>query len=427
MRVRGPLSLLWGLQAVLSGVSHQRIWQKWDFGVMPWVGVNNRAELEAGLKCSSCLLSFSVDNGTEWLHLGGDLHTFMPIVTSPGQSSPTSDLSLTTALQLVKETGNNNIGVFISFVTPSIIPESLSSISSLFPQPNLSFPLLVSLVLMGSSSSPSPVSLVPSDSLTSLQDLVPGAIPTLGWDTRHGLDPVWERMEREAILKTFQINRIRRVIAHLYRSPEDIPADDVRFVELLKQRLELSSPTSFSSLVTEQLYSAIDTNGHHKLEKGPWAPKYTRRRPPRRKSVRALLQEYYLNTTTYTESDISRMKEIAGKIKHGQPLALTVRAGLAASQEGSEAVAGLMRGMNNSVVVVTKKDTDREQASDIRLLTTAIGRERVISGLPGRLIDTKEEGRIPEPRNSLNYNSGSEGNQGPAVFAISLALCTFIL
>jgi len=385
---------------------------------MTWVQVNNRADLESGLKCTACLLSLSVDNGTEWLHLGGDLNTFLPIVTSPGQSSPTSDLTLSTALQMVKESGNNNIGVYISFLTPSIIPSSLSSISSIFPSPSLSLPLLVSLTLVGSSS------LAPPDSLSSLQALVPGAVPTLAWDTRHGLDPVWERMEREAILKAFQINRIRRVIAHLYRSPKDIPAEDVRFIELLKQRLEQSNPSSFSSLGVEQLYSAIETNGHHKLEKGPWAPRYARR-PPRKKSVRVLLQEYYLNTTAYTEADTGSMREVVGSLRKGHPLAFTVRAGLVVSQEGSEAVAGLMEEVKNSVVIVTKKETDREEASDLRLLTNAIGKERIISGIPG-ILEASEEGRIPEPRNSLKLSSDAEERTNislVAIFFSILCLC----
>ena len=44
-----------------------------------------------------------VNNGTEWLHLGGDINTFLPIVTEHSQTAATSDLSLEQALNMVKE------------------------------------------------------------------------------------------------------------------------------------------------------------------------------------------------------------------------------------------------------------------------------------------------------------------------------------
>ena len=45
-----------------------------------------------------------VNNGTEWLHLGGDINTFLPIVTEQNLAAATSDLTLETALSVIKET-----------------------------------------------------------------------------------------------------------------------------------------------------------------------------------------------------------------------------------------------------------------------------------------------------------------------------------
>ena len=45
-----------------------------------------------------------VNNGTEWLHLGGDINTFLPIVTEQNLAAATSDLTLETALSMIKET-----------------------------------------------------------------------------------------------------------------------------------------------------------------------------------------------------------------------------------------------------------------------------------------------------------------------------------
>ena len=44
----------------------------------------------------------------EWLQLGGDLHNFLPIVTSQTPVVSTSDLSLAHALQTVKKVMADN-------------------------------------------------------------------------------------------------------------------------------------------------------------------------------------------------------------------------------------------------------------------------------------------------------------------------------
>ena len=43
------------------------------------------------------------DLPSEWLHLGGDVNKFLPILTSPTQVVSTSDLSLQQALQTIKQ------------------------------------------------------------------------------------------------------------------------------------------------------------------------------------------------------------------------------------------------------------------------------------------------------------------------------------
>jgi len=225
--VRVALGLLCSFLPCL-GV-RDRFWGDKDLVDVPWVSVTNRAGLEEGLKCDTCILGLQVDNGTEWLHLGGDLNTFLPIVSEPVQTAATSDLSLLAALMMVREGAGpqSSIGLHISFLTPSILPSSLSVISSVFPEPDLPLPLFVSAEVLTSSSSSSQTT--HPELLETLSVLVPGATPVLGWSTRHGLDPLWERINREAVLKEFQVSRIVRVVEHLYRSPQSIPKDDEPF------------------------------------------------------------------------------------------------------------------------------------------------------------------------------------------------------
>merc|ERR1719228_2241841 len=275
--------------------------------------VTNRASLEIGLKCNSCLLVMKVNNGTEFLHLGGDINTFLPIVTEHSQTAATSDLSLEQALGIVKEkmdNKKNHIGLYVSFLTPTIAPSAISVMPSIFPEPNLPFPLLVSATVLDASGGQSSTPLMDGQEfLSSLTVLVPGATPVLGWATFHGMDKVWKRMENDQILKEFQTSRIVRVVEHLYNDPEDIPKEDVRFVELLQKKLERTNPTSFTDLAVGQLIKAIDANGHHKLEKDPFVPRYASR-PPRKDPVRELLPEYYINSSSYSADDVGNMLNI---------------------------------------------------------------------------------------------------------------------
>ena len=67
------------------------------------ISLHSRASLETGLTCTSCVLAMQVNNGTEYLHLGGDINTFLPIVTEHSQTAATSDLTLEQAMSLIKK------------------------------------------------------------------------------------------------------------------------------------------------------------------------------------------------------------------------------------------------------------------------------------------------------------------------------------
>ena len=55
------------------------------------------------MTCSHCMLAMQINNGTEFLHLGGDINTFLPIVTEHSQTAATSDLTLDLAMSIIKE------------------------------------------------------------------------------------------------------------------------------------------------------------------------------------------------------------------------------------------------------------------------------------------------------------------------------------
>ena len=109
----------------------------------------NRASLETGLKCSKCMLSLKVQNGTEWLHIGGDLDNFVPIVTSPSQSVATSDLTLEFALKRIKNQRKRSdfLGIFIDLASSSSLNQTVTILSSIFNKTLPDFPILVSIKL----------------------------------------------------------------------------------------------------------------------------------------------------------------------------------------------------------------------------------------------------------------------------------------
>jgi len=401
---------------VVMGVDVASFWEEEGLTMsdVPWVKVTNRASLEKGLKCRSCILSMQVNNGTEWLHLGGDINTFLPIVTEHSQSAATSDLTLEQTLSLVKEKMGitpSKIGVYISFLTPGIAPSSISVMSSIFPEPSLPFPLIVSANVLDASGGESSTPLMDGQEfLSSLADLVPGATPVLGWSTYHGMDKVWKRIENDEILKQFQTSRIVRVVEHLYSDPEKIPKEDVRFVELLQKKLERTNPTSFTELAVEQLVKSIETNGHHKLEKDPFAPRYASR-PPRKDPVRELLPEYYLSSSSYSAKDVDSMLAL---VRGKGGVGFAVRAGLVSNQADSSHVVRLVNTVKGGFVVVTTDPADRESRDIIKQFVKNIGSDKVIVSLEKDIVDeadlvNADDGRIPQPRNS-QLNIASDKN-----------------
>ena len=54
----------------------------------------------------------------------------------------------------------------------------------------------------------------------------------------HGLDPVWSRIAGEGILKEFQRSRLEGLVDRLWREPTRLHEQEVRFAELLDQKLE---------------------------------------------------------------------------------------------------------------------------------------------------------------------------------------------
>ena len=86
------------------------------------------------MRCGGCMLALNVDNGTEWLQLGGDDHSFGPIVTARLQAVASSDLSLVTALTTVREQrkGEDPLGVYIHLAENTITDQALEVISTVF-------------------------------------------------------------------------------------------------------------------------------------------------------------------------------------------------------------------------------------------------------------------------------------------------------
>jgi len=148
------MGLLLLLMVVLGAVGEE----EGGLAHLQWTPVADRASLTAALDCNSCLLGLQITNGTEWLQIGGRDDTFLPIVTKESQVAATSDLSLKSALAAFSEkrassssSSSQQSGLHISFLTPAIVESSLDVIGSLFPQPNLPFPILISVVVLDSS------------------------------------------------------------------------------------------------------------------------------------------------------------------------------------------------------------------------------------------------------------------------------------
>ena len=147
------------------------------------------------------MLSLHVANGTEWLHLGGEIDKFLPIVIAPAQSVATSDLSLAWAVARILDTRKQEhpLGVFIFFSTHSVIPQALDVLSSIWDQERANFPILLATNIYSTdsiriNSTNDEISYSVQEYLSLLDEKFPAAIPVVGWETFHGMDKVWQRV-----------------------------------------------------------------------------------------------------------------------------------------------------------------------------------------------------------------------------------------
>ena len=286
--------------------------------------------METGLKCSKCMLSLKVQNGTEWLHIGGDLDNFVPIVTSPSQSVATSDLTLEFALNRIKDQRkhSDSLGIFIDLTSLSSLNQTVTILSSIFNETLHDFPILMSIKL----------TYLPDEdetqySATNFLDLLKENIPfvtgVIGWETYHGMDQVWRRIEDEGLLLNFQLLRIVGLIDQLYQKPMVISQEEVRFVQVLHRKLELANPQSFTFIALEQLLKALDANGNRVLEStSNKKPRYRQRHS--RLSVgpiREVLSDYYIVKSSYPAEIIDQMRRIQGNENY-KSVGFSLRAGL---------------------------------------------------------------------------------------------------
>ena len=274
------------------------------------------------------MLSLNVQNGTEWLHIGGDLDNFIPIVTSPTQSVATSDLTLEYALKRIKgqRKHSDSLGVFIDLNSLSSLNQTVTILSSIFDDNLYDFPILVSIKL----------TYLPGEEeaqfkamniLDFLNENVPFVTSVIGWETYHGMDQVWRRIKDEGLLLDFQLLRLIGLIDQLYQSPMDITQEEVRFVQVLHRKLELAKPKSFTFIALEQLLKAVDANKNHDQENiSNKKPQYRQRNS--RLSVgpiREILSDYYIVKSSYPAEIIEQIRRIQRQYLN---VGFSLRAGL---------------------------------------------------------------------------------------------------
>jgi len=390
-----------------SVVDIKTYWQNVGLSLnqVPWISVTNRASLETGLRCNNCMLSLKVQNGTEWLHLGGNLDKFLPIVTSPAQSVATSDLSLKHALEKIRDERNTDFqsGIYISLSSPSIIENSLEVISSVLGS-DLEIPVLVAtdVVSKDVGKSEEREGLPAKEYLEKLKKIFPAGIPVIGWETFHGMDQVWKRIEEESLLLNFQLLRLVSVIDHLYISPLDIPQEDVRFLEILHRKIELSKPYSFTFIALEQLLKAIESNGKHALEKAS-KTKYKNPRLSRINvnPVSEVLSDYYVVTSSYSNEIFEEMKNL---MENNSKIGFSLRAGLVTGEDSKlKGFKSFMTEENSGMFfVISQEPGDRESEGMMSDFIDIVGGQNTLIDLPAGDQDANsfhdEKTRIPQPR-----------------------------
>ena len=199
---------------------------------------------------------------------------------------------------------------------------------------------------------------------------------------------------RSKILFSF---RVRKIAEDLFQRPEEIAAEDVRFLEFLLAKLEKTDESSFTVLALSQLLGAIQSNGHHELQVDSNKP-YSRRRKPRRDPIREVLPDYYVDSPGYSKEAVDGMLKLSSNL----PLVgFSVRAGLA--QNSLDTLASLMDGENGRFLIVSAEATDREGPASVRELVDRVGEARVLLEMKER----KGKVRVPLPKEARGAASTS--------------------
>ena len=249
----------------------------------------------------------------------------------------------------------------------------------------------------------------------------PGLIPVLGWGTYHGMDKVWNKLKEDNILLQFQAIRIIQMVQDLFLYPEKIKDQDVRFLDLLLKRKERSNPTSFTVLALAQLLDAIESNGHHELEKDPYVPRRAFR-PPRTNPIREILPDYYLQSSGYTKEDVEKMLSLTEGVDR---VGFALRAGLVQNTESVEQVSRLLVGYPNRFLIVSAKPLDKDGRESIKGLLNKVGTDRVLIELSEQ--NSEIMSRIPQPKEPRSSSSSSVNINSSIIFHVFNIIIFFSL
>lgn len=288
----------------------------------------------------------------------------------------------------------------------------MTILSSVFADTLYDFPILVSIRL----------TYVPGenegkfkaiDILDLINENVPFVTSVIGWETYHGMDQVWRRIEDEGLLLDFQLLRLIGLIDQLYKRPMDVTQEEVRFVQVLHRKLDLSHPQSFTFIALEQLLKALDANGNHALEKiSNKKPKYRQRNS--RLSVgpiREILSDYYIVKSSYRAEIIDQMRRIQGQYLN---VGFSLRAGLITNSSDISRIKSTRCSAageaSKSFFVITRDPSDRETVSLVTNFLEAVGEENIFVDSVLNEETTEDENRIPQPKlksvgNSRNVNT----------------------
>jgi len=315
--------------------------------------------------------------------------------------------------------GKYVLGLYLTFVTPRNIEESISILNSTFQNFNLSIPILISANVLSSSTAKSDSSdlIEGEDFLQLLDDLLPSGIPILGWSTFYGMDPIWSRMRRESILQEFQTKRIIKVIDQLYENGEQIPQEDARFVELLQRKLERSNLNSFTELAVGQLYKAIELNGFHVLETEKLVKKYyDPRKRSRMEPVREILTDLYMNTNRYEEEDVTKMIKI---IQNRKNIGISLRAGMVPNGSNNRILQRLLDEIQGSFLALERLPGDRESFEDISSILETFRENSFYVGFSQAQANIA---RISKPKEFTENNASTGINQKKLLYLMHILL-----